>query len=300
MDKINIYINSKNRDVSERISNFTVRIPQNLLRLEHGEYFTLNVNGFYCYNSWFNCIDGFNNEFHIIIKNIENEVIETYVYRLNDGNPNVNDVKSNLNNLLINKVNITYDKQRNKFIFKRTLPISTQNYNMYLKIVNSEDFLGFYKNDRNIEILLPYLSNIYSNNIVNILGDEAIIIKINGDCILAGNTVDNFGSQMYEPSNIIFMKPIDVPSNGLLKYNNEDGGDSFQYRLANVEQITWFTLTVHNQDDELIPNFSDYLLLLQFIRHKTEEGKVETTLNTLLDYVKQIYLLITHYLFPAM
>ena len=68
MDKINIYINSKNRDLNESISNFTVRIPQNLLRLEQGEYFTLNVNGFYCYNSWFNCIDNFNNEFHIIIK----------------------------------------------------------------------------------------------------------------------------------------------------------------------------------------------------------------------------------------
>ena len=61
MDKINIYINSKNRDLSEQISNFTVRIPQNLLRLSQGEYFTLNVNGFYCYNSWFNCIDNFNN-----------------------------------------------------------------------------------------------------------------------------------------------------------------------------------------------------------------------------------------------
>jgi len=46
MDKINVYINSKNRDLSERISSFTVRIPQNLLRLEQGEYFTLNVNGF--------------------------------------------------------------------------------------------------------------------------------------------------------------------------------------------------------------------------------------------------------------
>ena len=300
MDKINIYINSKNRDLSEQISNFTVRIPQNLLRLSQGEYFTLNVNGFYCYNSWFNCIDNFNNEFHIIIKNIDNEVIETYVYKLNDGNPNVNDVKSNLNNLLLNKVNITYDKQRNKFIFKRTLPVSTQQYRMYLKIINSEDFLGFYKSDRDIEILLPYLQNVYSNNIINILGDEAIIIKINGDCILAGNTVDNFGTETYEPSNIIFMKPIDVPSNGLLKYNNEDGGDSFHYRLANVEQITWFTLTVYNQDNELIPNFSDYILLLQFIRHKTEEGKVEILLNSLLDYVKQIYLMISHFLFPAM
>ena len=300
MDKINIYINSKNRDLSETISNFTVRIPQNLLRLSQGEYFTLNVNGFYCYNSWFNCIDNFNNEFHIIIKNIDNEVIQTYVYKLNDGNPNVNDVRTNLNNLLLNKVNITYDKQRNKFIFKRTLPVSTQQYRMYLKIINSEDFLGFYKSDRDIEILLPYLQNVYSNNIINILGDEAIIIKINGDCILAGNTVDNFGTETYEPSNIIFMKPIDVPSNGLLKYNNEDGGDSFQYRLANVEQITWFTLTVNNQDNELIPNFSDYILLLQFIRHKTEEGKVEILLNSLLDYVKQIYLMISHFLFPAM
>ena len=299
MDKINIYINSKNRDLSEQISNFTVRIPQNLLRLSQGEYFTLNVNGFYCYNSWFNCIDNFNNEFHIIIKNIDNEVIQTYVYKLNDGNPNVNDVRTNLNNLLLNKVNITYDKQRNKFIFKRTLPVSTQQYRMYLKIINSEDFLGFYKSDRDIEILLPYFQNVYSNNIINILGDEAIIIKINGDCILAGNTVDNFGTETYEPSNIIFMKPIDVPSNGLLQYNNEDGGDSFQYRLANVEQITWFTLTVHNQDNELIPNFSDYILLLQFIRHKTEEGKIEILLNTLVDYVKQIYLLVSHFLFPS-
>ena len=300
MDKINIYINSKNRDLSEKISNFTVRIPQNLLRLSQGEYFTLNVNGFYCYNSWFNCIDGFNNEFQLIIKNIDDEIVETYNYKLNDGNPNVNDVKSNLNGLLINKVLVSYDKQRNKFIFKRSLPVSTQNYTMYLKIINSEDFLGFYKSDRNIEILLPYLQNVYSNNIINILGDEAIIIKINGDCILAGNTVDNFGTETYEPSNIIFMKPIDLTSNGLLEYNNEDGGDSFQYRLANVEQITWFTLTVYNQDNELIPNFSDYILLLQFIRHKTEEGKVEILLNTLLDYVKQIYLMISHFLFPAM
>ncbi len=300
MDKINIYINSKNRDLSEKISNFTVRIPQNLLRLSQGEYFTLNVNGFYCYNSWFNCIDGFNNEFQLIIKNINDEIVETYNYKLNDGNPNVNDVKSNLNGLLINKVLVSYDKQRNKFIFKRSLPVSTQNYTMYLKIINSEDFLGFYKSDRNIEILLPYLQNVFSNNIINILGDEAIIIKLNGDCILAGNTVDNFGTETYEPSNIIFMKPIDVPSNGLLEYNNEDGGDSFQYRLANVEQITWFTLSVYNQDDELIPNFSDYILLLQFIRHKTEEGKVEILLNSLLDYVKQIYLMISHFLFPAM
>jgi hypothetical protein len=33
-----------------------------------------------------------------------------------------------------------YDKQRTKFIFKRTFAVSTQNNRMYLKIINSEDF----------------------------------------------------------------------------------------------------------------------------------------------------------------
>ena len=38
---------------------------------------------------------------------------------------------SNLNNLLLNKVIVSYDKQRNKLMFKRTMPVSSQNYTMY-------------------------------------------------------------------------------------------------------------------------------------------------------------------------
>jgi hypothetical protein len=298
MDKINIYINSKNRSENENSNKFTVKIPNNLLRLNRDEYFTLNVNGFYCYNSWFNCIEGFNNMFQIVMCNTNDEITSIFNYTLQDGNPNVNDVRTNLNILLLNKVVIQYDRIRNKFIYKRTLPITTDNFKMYLKIINSEDFLGFYKSDRDKLILLPYFNNIYSNSIVNISGDEAIIIKISGDCILSGNTVDNFGISTYQPSNIIFMKPIDVASNGLLKYNNEDGGDSFQYRIANIEQITYFELSVHNQDDEFIPSFSDYILLLQFIRHTTEENKLNSLLETILDYIKQIYLIISQIVFP--
>ena len=236
--------------------------------------------------------------FQIVLYNINDEITSIFDYKMQDGNPNVNDVRTNLNNLLLNQVVVSYDKIKNKFIYKRTLPITTNNFKMYLRIINSEDFLGFYKNDRDKLILLPYFINIYCNSIVNISGDEAIIIKISGDCILAGNTVDNFGISEYQPSNIIFMKPIDVASNGLLKYSNEDGGDSFQYRIANIEQITYFELSVHNQDDEFIPNFSDYILLLQFIRHTTEEDKLTSLLEILIDYVKQIYLIISQIVFP--
>jgi hypothetical protein len=83
--------------------------------------------------------------FQIIIYDSNDNITSIFDYRLQDGNPNVNDVRSNINTLLLNKVVISYDKIKNKFIYKRTLPISTTNFKTYLKIINSEDFLGFYK-----------------------------------------------------------------------------------------------------------------------------------------------------------
>ena len=255
-----MYINSKNRDSNESSSRFKVKVPENLLRLGKNEYFTLNVNGFYCFNSWFNCINEFNNIFEIAIYNSDGNLYQLNEYRLESGNPNVTDIKANLNLLLLNMVTVTYNKIKNKFLFKRILPIDNNNFSMYLRIVNAEDFLGFYKTERGNEILLQYLINTMSSNYVNMNGDEAIIIKIAGDCVLEGNTVDNFTNNIFEPSHIIFMKPIDVPSGGLLKYDNYDGGDSFQYRLSNYEQINWYELSVYNKDNKHIPQFSDYIL----------------------------------------
>ena len=68
--------------------------------------------------------------------------------------------------------------------------------------------------------------------------------------------------------------------------------------IANIEQITYFELSVHNQDDEFIPNFSDYILLLQFIKHTTEDNRLNSLLESLIDYVKQIYLIISQIVFP--
>ncbi len=82
------------------------------------------------------------------------------------------------------------------------------------------------------------------------------------------------------------MKPKDVASNGLFKNGNEDGGDSFQYRIANIEQITYFELSVHNQEDEFILNLSDYILSLQFIKRTPEDNKSNS------------YLIISQIVFP--
>ena len=48
--------------------------------------------------------------FQIVMCNMDDEITSIFDYRLQDGNPNVNDVRTNLNTLLLNKVVISYDK----------------------------------------------------------------------------------------------------------------------------------------------------------------------------------------------
>ena len=298
-DKVNVYINSKNRAANETVSNFNVAIPDALLRLyDKNEYWTLNVNFFSCFNSWYNCMNNFNDEFELIYHNNSGVQTEVIQCKLTEGNPDVYDVKTNLNTLLSGHVTVSYDKPRNVFIFTRSSLITTNRTKLYLKIINAEDFLGFPISKRYLLIELPLTVGVYSEQPINVVGDEAITITINGDADLEGNTVDNFGSKDFVPSDIIFCQANDVPPYALLQYNNEDAGDSFQYRLKQIREIKNFNLIVKNQDNEVIPKMTDYLLTLQFVKHKSID-KTASLLEKILDYLKQIFMMIGLEMFPS-
>ena len=300
-DKVNVYINSKNRAANETVSNFNVAIPDALLRLyDKNEYWTLNVNFFSCFNSWYNCMNNFNDEFELIYHNNSGVQTEVIKCKLTEGNPDVYDVKTNLNALLKNHATVNYDKPRNLFVFKRSSdnPTTTSRTKLYLNIINAEDFLGFPKSKRKTLIELPLLTNVYSEQPINVVGDEAITINVHGDVDLEANTVDNFGSKEFVPSDIIFCQAIDVPPYALLQYNNEDAGDSFQYRLKQIREIKNFNLVVKNQDNEVIPKMTDYLLTLQFVKHKSID-KTASLLEKILDYLKQIFMMIGLEMFPS-
>ena len=299
-EKVCVFINSKNRAANEAVSNFNVAIPDALLRLYNkNEYWTLNVNYFSCFNSWYNCQTNFNDQFQLIYYDNEDNVNETINLRLTEGNPDVYDIKNQLNKILKTHVNVNYDKPKNIYIFKRTSIITNEKHKLYLNIINAEDFLGFSKNKRNTLIELPLLTDVYSDQPINVIGDEAITISINGDASLETSTIDNFSNKEYVPSDIIFCQPIDVPPYSLLQYANEDGGDSFQFRLKPIKDIKYFNLKIKNQDNELIPNMTDYILTLQFIKHKTQ-NKTETLLENILDYLRQMFMMIGLNVFPKL
>ena len=299
-EKVNVFINSKNRAQNEEVSNFNVAIPDALLRLHNkDEYWTLNVNYFSCFNSWYNCQTDFNDQFQIIYYDNAQNMSETINLRLTEGNPDVYDIKNQLNKLLKNHVNVNYDKPKNIYIFKRTSIVTTDKHKLYLNIINAEDFLGFPRSKRNTLIELPLLTDVFSEQPINVIGDEAITISINGDVGLETSTIDNFSAEEFVPSDIIFCQPIDVPPYSLLQYANEDGGDSFQFRLKPVKDIKYFNLKIKNQDNEIIPTMTDYILTLQFIKHKTQ-NKTETLLESILDYIKQMFMMMGLNVFPKL
>lgn len=297
-EKVNVFINSKNRPDNEAVSNFNVAIPDALLRLHNkDEYWTLNVNYFSCFNSWYNCQTNFNDQFQLIYYDDQNNINETINLKLTEGNPDVYDIKNQLNKLLKNHVNVNYDKPKNIYTFKRTSIVTTDKHKLYLNIINAEDFLGFPRSKRNTLIELPLLTDVYSVQPINVVGDEAITISINGDVGLETSTIDNFGTEQFVPSDIIFCQPIDVPPYSLLQYANEDGGDSFQFRLKPVKDIKYFNLKIKNQDNEIIPSMTDYILTLQFIKHKTKH-KTDILLENILDYLRQLFMMIGLNVFP--
>jgi hypothetical protein len=240
----------------------------------------------------------FNDEFELIYHNNSGVQTEVIKCKLTEGNPDVYDVKNNLNALLKNHATVNYDKPRNLFVYKRSSVTTTTRNKLYLNIINAEDFLGFPKSKRNTLIELPLLTDVFSDQPINVVGDEAITITINGDADLEGNTVDNFGSKEFVPSDIIFCQAIDVPPYALIQYNNEDAGDSFQYRLKQIREIKNFSLIVKNQDNEVIPKMTDYLLTLQFVKHKSID-KTASLLEKILDYLKQIFMMIGLEMFPS-
>jgi hypothetical protein len=83
MSKINVHVNSKNRKVDETASNFSIIIPDGLLRVNKNEYFTMSVNSFYCYNDFYQCNNNCNG-FNIIVKNnvVEISATSDFIYLL--------------------------------------------------------------------------------------------------------------------------------------------------------------------------------------------------------------------------
>ena len=99
-------------------------------------------------------MDSTNNEFNLIIRDTSNNLTQLFLFSFEDciGNPNVYNIRDELNSLLNGYISVTYDKIKNLFLFTRTKAHNENNDKIYLKIKTCGTFLGFSKDYNNKEI----------------------------------------------------------------------------------------------------------------------------------------------------
>jgi len=287
MSKINIYVNSKNRKSDETPSNFSVIIPDGLLRVQKDEYFTISVNSFYCYNDFYQCNINCN-YFNLIFRNNTNAVYLTQKLYLNVGNPNVYDLVSDINAKLSGYLSCTYDNIKNKITYTRIYAQTTNYYNMYIYPITSSNFFGF----NTAETLISF-SGTESTYPINVNTIRALSVGLDGDVSFNNNNMESsIGNSVYKASDLIFQTSVNVPRGYLIDYQNIDGGDSFKFNLGNNDRIKYLILSVYDQDGNTITDMTDYIIHVQFTINK--KSQQELLLKTLIDYNRQCYLVLGH------
>ena len=288
MSKINIFVSSKNRKSDESPSNFSVIIPDGLLKVNNDEYFTMSVNAFYCYNDFYQCNIN-SNYFTLIFRNNLNVIYVTQKIYLNVGNPNVYDLISDINSKLSGYLTCTYDNIKNKFTYTRVYTQTTNYFNMYINTINSGSFFGL---TDNVETLISF-SGTESTYPININTIRVLTIGIDGDISFTNNNMEsNMNNSVYKASDLIFQTSVNVPKGYLINYQNMDGGDNFKYTLGNVDRIKYFILSVYDQDGKTLTDMTDYIIHMQFTINK--KSQQEILLKSLIDYNKQSYLILGH------
>ena len=294
--RINLYLNSVNRTIGDKPSSFEMVMVNTLLTADTNEIFFLNVIQFNTFNNFYQVQKGYNTDFEILIYNHDNEFHDSIIGEIPYGNLSVYDILNYLQTLLNGLINITYDKLKNKFIFTRIINTSTLYNgiyisNMYLNIINCDTLLGYQRISRNKQIEFIYNVATYSDQPINVISITNFFVHVSGDLYLNDENYDNHNSSEIDNNNIIFSMAVDKPFNTCLSYNNIDGGNSFYYRLDNSKaNINRFKLEIKDQFNQIIPNFPEYNMIMQFTK-KTRENVFLRPLIDIKNYLSQIYLM---------
>ena len=286
-ERVNLYISSETR-TTPNASDFYV-IISNSLYIDTDETFYFNVIQFNAFNNFYQVMKGYNTDFEILIYNKDGDLHDKIIGEFPEGNPTILDIVSYLSNLLDGIISITYDKIKNKIIFTTTS--SNANHDkIYLNILNCNKILGFSREQRNKPILLEHNVPRYSDYPCNIISITNIFLHCYGDFNFNDYNFSNHDSNEMKSNNIMFSIPINCPFNHVITYNNEDGGNSFYFRVDKKSSINNIRLVVKDQYNETIPLFNDYNMILQITKRK-QVNIVHKFLELICEYLSQLMLL---------
>ena len=273
---ITSFIKSSNRQSNENSYNFSIDYPDGVLTCNSDEYMEINVISFDMINTMYNIYSS-NNQF--IIRET-GEVDITYTIPI--GNYSVKTFMAMMSGL-INNVNIiiSYNTAQNTYTFTKKAGVTT----IYRLIPNKLWTVINMMPATLYEITTTGLTSGY----INLVNYSKIILRTEGVNYYYSN-IENYGkSNSSTLSNIIFWAcKSDIEPFKVIKYNNEDAGRSFCYKIENKE-INNLTLQLKNENNEFITDAPDYLIALQFNFYKVDDNIIKLTMISINKLLNEIY-----------
>jgi hypothetical protein len=300
--KITSFISSSNRQPNESVYSFSVDYPDGVLSCKDNEHIELNVLSFDMPNNMYN-INSTNDHFQITLDNANIKDIH-----LKHGNYSVKTLLKEFQDIFSQNVipetsilhtffgtyadaltiECIYNDTTNTYTFKKvidlplgiTLPIA---FSLYFKAINCGALLGM-ENDLEHEIT----PNGMNTGLINLIDYNKIIVHTDNISYYYSN-IENLSTNSNRQflSNIIFWKSkADVPPYQIIKYNNEDGGNSFIYKIENRE-INSLVLQLKNERGEFLKDAVDYMIVIQYIIYERDDGNI--FLKSIDNTIKKIF-----------
>lgn len=271
---ITSFIKSSNRGENENTYNYTIDYPDGVLTCNGDEYIEINVVSFDMINTMYNIYLA-NNQF--IIRRGTTDT----TYTIPEGNYSVKTFMAMMTTL-INDVNIiiSYNTAQNTYTFTKKAGITELHYIIPYKIwglINMIPTIPY-------EITTVGLTTGY----INLVNYSKIILRTEGINYYYSN-IEGYNNNKSTLSNIVFWAcKSDIEPFKVIKYNNEDAGRSFNYRIENKE-INNLTLQLKNENNEFILDAPDYLIALQFNFFKRDDNTIKNAIVSINKLLNEIY-----------
>ena len=271
---ITSFISSANRQPQDQSYNFTIDYPDGILTCRPNEYMEINVLSFDMPNTMYN-INSKNNEFDIITPN------ETIRKTIPEGNYSIKTFMAQFETLIENDlISITYNEAQNTYTFAKSVELIEE---YKIKPISIGQLIGVLDNQE-YEIGISG----YTTGLINLINYNKIMVRTENVAYYYSN-VENIrtNNNSVFNSNIIFWKSkADTEPFKILKYNNEDGGNSFVYKVENT-QINSIIFQLRNERNEIITDAPDYMMVIQYNFY--EKKDIINILVSIDNILKEMY-----------
>jgi len=225
-------------------------------------------------NTMYN-INSKNNEFDIITPD------ETIRKTIPEGNYSIKTFMAQLNNLIGNEfITIIYNEAQNTYTFFKSYEL-TDIYK--IKSISIGQLIGVLDN---VEYEIE--TSGYTTGLINLINYNKVMVRTENVAYYYSN-VENIrtNNNSVFNSNIIFWKSkADTEPFKILKYNNEDGGNSFVYKVENT-QINSIIFQLRNERNEIITDAPDYMMVIQYNFY--EKKDIINILISIDNIIKEMY-----------